>query len=282
MTISIKKLININLFIQILLCLISGILYSINIHYNILFFVPDLLNVVNVVLFMLMKKGRRIVIKSRTDYSLIIGGIFLLYTACSILWSKFYLYSAVARYRYIFSGFLMYYLCKYYLTEKYYKRIIDMMYLIHIINLFLVIYQFFVLKVSVDFCNGIFGFTGYSNAGQGIFCLVISIVAIVYYIDGNNNKYINLAMLGISFIVCAFAEIKIYFVVILICSLVIFIARCEDHKKRKKIIFMIFIGLLLLFIAYKILQKYMPKNLYAFFSMANYIKYDQRTDYAGR
>ena len=107
-------------------------------------------------------------------------------------------------------------------------------------------------------------------------------MAIVYYIDGNNNKYINLAMLGISFIVCAFAEIKIYFVVILICSLVIFIARCEDHKKRKKIIFMIFIGLLLLFIAYKILQKYMPKNLYAFFSMANYIKYDQRTDYAGR
>ena len=82
-TIGVKKLININLFIQILLCLISGILYSINVHYNILFFVPDLLNVVNVVLLILLKRERHIVIKSRTDYSLIIGEIFLLYTAFS-------------------------------------------------------------------------------------------------------------------------------------------------------------------------------------------------------
>ena len=176
----------------------------------------------------------------------------------------------------------MYYLCKYYLTEKNYRHIIDMIYLIHIINLFLVIWQFFVLKVSVDFCNGVFGFTEYSNAGQGIFCLAVSIVSIVNYIDGNNNKYINLVMLGISFIVCAIAEIKIYFVVIIICLLVIFIARCENYKKRKKIITMIFIGLLLIFIAYKILREYMPDNLYAFLSITNYIKYEQRTNYAGR
>lgn len=137
------------------------------------------------------------------------------------------------------------------------------------------------MKLHPDFCNGIFGFTTYNNALQGIFCLIISVIAIVYFLDRKWSKVKTIYAVGTSCLICVFSEIKAYYVLLVMAFLVAILFRTSNKKAKKRILKLIFIGIILLLVAYKVLAIVFLANLQTFFNLSHYILYEQYGAHGG-
>ncbi|WP_273414700.1 hypothetical protein [Streptococcus orisratti] len=132
-----------------------------------------------------------------------------------------------------------------------------------------------------DFSNGIFG-TGYANGIQGTFCLALSLLSIIYYLSNTWSLIKSVYLFGISAIICAIAEIKIYFVIFVVCAVFIFLFQKRNLKEQIRML-VISVGIaLLLYLSYKVIEAILPNNLDTFFSLSRSLSYEQRTTYAGR
>lgn len=275
-----RRIINMVLFLQIICSLFGEIFYSLNEKFSIIFYIPDLLNLVMLFILFIMTRGTFNFNKKNLSTKLII--VFLGYTIMSFIWSTYNVYDAISRFRYIFGGVITFIVCNSYLEDKMYEKIINFMCYIQVLNLFLVIYQNLIMDFHPDFCNGIFGYVGYNNGIQGFYCLMISIVSMVYYIDGIWKKMRSIIMIGISCVICAFAEIKIFYIVLVISILSILFFKKKNKKERIRIIQVSFSIIILLIIAYQILIYVLPDNLYTFFNIDGALAYEARSTYAGR
>lgn len=261
-------LVNKIMILQIGWILFWGIAYSYYPQIAFLSYFPDLLNVVLIVCaFDRIKHG----IKS--EYLWMI--LFIMYVSLSILWGDMNWYYVISSFRRYATSFIIYYVASEYMITKYLKKGLDLILIALGINVFVTGYQNLVLKLHPDFCNGIFGYKTYDNAMQGIFCLLISIIAMVYFIDKKWSKYKMIYVIGSSCIVCAFAEIKAFYVLILVAFLVAFFFRCTNRQVIKNIFKFAAIGCVFLVIAYKVLERIFPANLSIFFDLSWYILYEQ-------
>ena len=283
MNIKKNKVINMLLMLMIISCLFGEILYSYIPSMNFILFLPDLFCALIIVfiIFNSRNNGLKISLK-KSNQSCIILGVFLLYVIISVIWSTFNFYNIVVRFRYIFFGIFTYCVVKTYLNNDTYKKIINLMSIVQILNMILTIYQNIIMGKHPDFCNGIFGFVGYANAAQGSFCVAISLLSLIYYISGTWKAIRSFSLIGMSCVICAFAEIKIYFVLFVIGTIGIIVIRKNSLKDKIKIFIGSVLVAILLYVAYRILLVVLPNNLYAFFSLSGYMSYDGRSTYAGR
>ena len=212
----------------------------------------------------------------------LIAILFIIYSILSFSWSSYNYYDAFLRLRYILGGFLTFFICEKYLSDWFYVQIINLMSTVQIINLFLVSYQLIILKLHPDFCNGIFGFTQYNNAMQGIFCLAISLLAVIYFVDGRWKWKRSVLQIALSCIICALAEIKIFFVMFVIGVFLIFLLRKKNRRQKIRVTIIILGIVGLLIVAYQVLKIVMPENLRVFQSLEGALFYEDRTTYAGR
>lgn len=268
MKICIRNVANIVLLIQITCVLFLGIINSYIPSTAMLNYVPDILSVVLVLC--LYKNGFR---DCKIESMLLL--IFVFYEICSIFWGDGNWYYAISQGRRYMSSFVVFYAGATYLSSKYWEKGIHLLLIAQGINVVLTIYQNMVLKLHPDFCNGIFGFTDYNNAAQGTLSILISVIAIVYYIDKKWNTKKTIYAIGSSCIVCAFSEVKVYYVLLIISFISIIFLRANNHEQRKKIIKFVIIISLLLYMAYKILEAIFPYNLETFFSLQKYIMYEE-------
>ena len=263
-----KDIVNRTILLQILCVLFGGIAAS---YYPVaagLLFLPDLLNVV-LLCCITIKIGQCLKVEH------FVYLLFLVIVGLSVVWgdqSWKDVFSAGRRYA---SAFLVYYLASEYLDRKYWEKGIWILLIAQGINVFLTAYQNLVMKLHPDFCNGIFGFTGYDNAIQGIFCLILSIIAMVYFIDAKWSAGKMLYTIGSSCVVCALAEIKAYYVMLAMTFVVAFLFRWKDQALRKRIFRFILIAVAMFAVAYKILELIFPYNLATFFDLSHYILYEQ-------
>ena len=267
---------------QLLLAMFSGILYSYNNAVAIIFYLPDLINVLSAI-FLLQKIMTKKNLKlSIAHFGIIIFLVFVFYGAFSFFWSNYDVYHAISRFRYILAAFIYYLLVRFFLSNRVYFNLLNFLFFVQTINLILVAYQNFILGLHPDFSNGIFGFTGYANGIEGSFCLAISLLAFVYYLAGEWNLYKSMYLLAISSLICAIAEIKIYFIIFIICA--VFIVIFQKRNLRETIRFLIMIlGIVVLFyVAYQVIKLVLPNNLQTFFSLNKSLSYEHRTTYAGR
>ena len=160
--------------------------------------------------------------------------------------------------------------------------IINILLFSQLLNLGLVCYQSFIMQLHPDFCNGIFGFSTYANGIEGIFCLGISLLSIIYYIDGKWKLPCSTCFLGVSSIICALAEIKIYFVILAVTVFLIIFLRESTRDRRIRIIIIVIGIILFLIISYSILSVIMPENLRVFENLDQATEYESRSTYAGR
>lgn len=268
MKISKVDLINNIMILQIGWILFFGIVYSYYPQMAILSYVPDLLNVIlTICILERMRYG------IKREY--LILAVFIAYVGISVFWGDLNWYYIISSFRRYVTAFLIYYATSEYITEKYLKKGVNLLLFALGIDVLITGYQNLVLKLHPDFCNGIFGFKTYDNAMQGMFCLIISIIAMVYYIDKKWTKKKTIYAIGASCLICAFAEIKAYYVLLLIVFFIVFLLRCNNRKLRKKIFGFIVIGSLLLIIAYKVLEIIFPANLSTFFNLNQYILYER-------
>jgi hypothetical protein len=278
-----KKIVNLLIRIMIVFCLFEEIICSYIPSLEMIFFIPDLCILGALCLLIYSLKGKKIkALFTRSNTSCFILGFFLLYVCVSVAWSSFELYDIIKRFRYIFAGIATYWTVKKYLSNEDYVWIINFMSLAQFVNMLLTIYQNLVMDKHPDFCNGIFGFTGYANAAQGCFCTAISLLAFAYYLDGTWKAWRSFLLIGMSCVICAFAEIKIFFVLFVIGVVAIIVIRKNSSREKVKIIGAVAVIGMLLFVAYEILLIVLPNNLYAFFSVSGYLSYDGRSNYAGR
>ena len=283
MVIRINKTINYLILFQITWCLFEEIIYSYNPNLGILLFGPEVLGTLYLFLALAKKKFKvNKVALRRKNYSDLLLGCFVIYVIISVVWSNWDIYSIIVRFRYIIMGCITYWVVHENLTDEVYRKIINIMCIAQIINFFLVLYQFFIMGINVDFANGIFGFTGYANAAQGSFCVALSLLAFVYYLDGTWHPMRSFLILGLSCVICAVSEIIIYFVLLVIGIIGIIAIRKNSFKERIRIIAIGAVIVTLLYFAYRILLMILPQNVYALFSLAGYLRYDGRSDYAGR
>lgn len=267
MRINTKKLVNIIFLLQIVCVLFVGIINSYSSNLAILKIIPDMLNLILLII-LIQTNNYKICLKNLTSL------VFLSYVGLSILWGDMSTYDVINQARRYFSAVLIYYMSSKMLMWKYWEKGVDLLVFAQIINVFITGYQHFGMHIQPDFCNGIFGFTTYANGMQGMLSLIISIVAIVYFIDEKWSVIKTSVAIGTSCVICAFAEVKAYYVLLVIAFILIIMFRFNNAKARKKVFDILLLLAFLLIVAYKILEVVLPDNLAVFFNIRGYIGYE--------
>ncbi|BBK23517.1 hypothetical protein Aargi30884_24200 [Amedibacterium intestinale] len=266
-----KEKVHLFIFIEMILFLYSGIIADIHSSLNIIKYIPDIVFFIFII-YLIFNKG--FIKKKEFDVPLKIGIVFILFSCMSIFWSDFNIIQTFKELRFYFISFFMYYIYINYLRKEDFDIIVKIMYISQFINLLLVLFQYFVLKLHPDFCNGIFGFKEYDNAVQGIFCLGISIISIIYFIEGKWSAFKSFTMLVVTCAVCAFSEIKAYYVLLLGLVFLIIMLKFTQRSYRKKLIKIIVMLLIVLVIGFILLMQIFPENVKFFFNIKDYIDYE--------
>lgn len=268
MKINVRNLVNRIMLVQIGWMLFVGLLSSYFPKIEILSYIPDALNILLLLL-----------IANRSKHNLAIEHIFILlfaiYAIFSALWGDGNLYYVISSGRRYLSAFIIYYAASEYILSEYWEKGLNLCLFAQGLNVIFTAYQNLLMKLHPDFCNGIFGFTLYNNALQGIFCLIISIVAIVYFLDRKWSKIKTIYVIGTSCLICTFSEIKAYYVLLIMAFFVALLFRTNNVKTIKRVFNLTFIGIALLIAAYKVLEIVFPANLQTFFNLSQYVLYEQ-------
>lgn len=268
--------------LQLMCCLLEEIVVSCVPSLKIIYFLPELICALGILLaaHSFFRRGGRLTLRGGA------GGVLLaLYAAwavLSVVWSSFAPVEIFSRLRYILFGAATYYIVRSRLTDRGYTCIIKLMTAAQAVNLVLTVYQNFVMKLHPDFCNGIFGFTEYNNAPQGCFCVALSLLGLCCFVSGTWEPLRSFALIGMSCVICAVAEIKIYFVVFAVCAVAAVLLKRHRPAEQRRILLGVALLAVLFFAAYKIIASVLPDNLYTFFNLEGYLRYEGRTDYAGR
>lgn len=258
------------------------LIYSYFPNFSFLLFFPEVINIflLLMVLSLLVRRGK--ITRRRLTLASFFIVLFLFYSIVSFFWSDVNIYGVATRLRSISGGIFFYLVCNKFLDNQTFSKMTSMFFVVQSINLLLTIYQNQVLNLHSDFANGIFGFTGYNNGIQGTFCLALSLLALIYYLTGKWRFLKSFIMITLSSTICAIAEIKLYYVILLICSLIIVLVQKRNFKEQIKLIGIGLAIVFILFLSYKIIEQILPDNLYTFFSLEKGMQYENRTTYAGR
>lgn len=208
--------------------------------------------------------------------------VFLLFAIFSIMWSTHNLYNIMQRLLVYSESILILIIANVYIDLRWYVVITKFLYIMLIVDIALTFQQNMLWGLYEDFCNGFFGYTGYGSGAVGVFCVAISIVAIVNYNYKLWGTMKSLLVILLTSVICALAEVKIYYILFIVALILFFIL---DGVSLKVILRNITIALgvaVLFYIAYEILKIIFPYNLQAMFSVDAYLAYDSRSIYAGR
>lgn len=271
------KLINWIFYIVICINLFQEFLYSLNSKFSFLFYFTDALLILIIVIGISVKNAQQV---NKTQ--IIWWILFLAYSIFTILWSSKNLYYILFRTRYFLQGIIILFIVQKFVSKENYKKIIKLMCFMQVINLLLSIYQNRILGLFPDFCNGLFGYIGYGSGTVGIYSLALSILSTIYYLDGKWKLFQSLFIIGISAAFCAFAEVKVYYVVFTLSILIIFILRLTSNENYMRGILVIVTIIVIFYLAYLILEVVLPNNLATLFNFNDYVQYDSRSNYAGR
>lgn len=277
MVINGRKAINVILFVVVLLNAVQEFLYSITTAVAPLFYLTDALLVLAFFFMVMTPKGSSI-----NKLQLKAWMLFLGYAIFTFIWSSRNYYDVVFRLRYFVQCIFVLYLTQRYLTDKGLKVIINMLCGIQFINMLLSFYQNRIMGLFADYCNGLFGYIGLGSGSVGIFSVALSILSIIYYLFGKWSPWRSIFVIGISAAFCAFAEVKAYYIVLLVGVVLIFIFQKRNKSSVSKDLITLFAVGLMFYLAYVILSIVFPDNLATLFSVDDYVRYDSRSTYAGR
>lgn len=267
---SLSKIVQINIIVDLLILLFGQVLCDYSNVFHFLLLLPD---VVNIVTFMLLiTKGGKLHVKNYTCIKILL--IFTIYAFLSFIWTSGELIDGFQRFRYILTGFWIFFCGINYIDYNFLKKICSILYISLWIHTILIIYQVFVLNTGIDASNGIFGFIEYNNGAQGIYCLAIAILGVVCYLFNTAPMYKCVIMVILPCITCALSEIKAFYIEFIISVFFIMVYSMTNRNRIKKILFILTLLIVGGSIAYKILEQIMPENLYAFKSISSFIFYE--------
>ena len=271
----INKIVRWFFIIEIFIFLTSGILTSLLPKLGFYKYASDIIFVIFVLIY-LLKKGYKkgLNISSLKKGPFIIFLSFVIFSIISFLWSNHNITAAIVEARFYIIAFVMFYLYSVHLDALRLDSFLNHIHWIQIINLILVLYQYLIMKLHPDFCNGLFGFNDYNNAIQGIFCSALSIIAIIYFISSKWNVKKSFSLLLLNCLICAFSEIKAFFILIIISFLITFIIMIFLKKINRRFLTVILCIGLMFIVGIMLLSIIMPENIKFMFNLKDYISYE--------
>ena len=100
-----------------------------------------------------------------------------------------------------------------------------------LINLIVVLFQYFILGKRNDFLGGIFGVEKGCNAYLLIFLVIVTVKSILYFLNKKESFLLLVAKSGSSLLISAFAELKFFPIMFII--IVLFAVLVTDFSWRK-------------------------------------------------
>ena len=123
--------------------------------------------------------------------------------------------SAVA-YRKIFRFYLFYFACAVLMTPNGINRIMNLLLKLQIVNFPLTLYQYFVMHIDQDYLGGIFGTKTGANVYTNVFLCIICTYMVVNYLAKREKLLPMLLTLGSSLLIAVLAELKVFFIEIVV------------------------------------------------------------------
>lgn len=195
--------------------------------------------------------------------------LFILYLFLTQLFSFTSLGLAVMAYRRIFRFVLFYFACAVLLEKKSIDKIIRLMLMLQAVNFVLTLYQYFFQGLSQDYLGGIFGIERGANAYSNTFLCIICTYMIVAYLDKRVRFWPMMLTLGSSLLISALAELKVFFVEIVVIVLAAVLMSRPSIRTIKIILFGAagFVG------AMAVLAKLFPEHMAILLSWALFSEY---------
>lgn len=103
--------------------------------------------------------------------------------------------------------------------------------ILFIINIFVSLYQIFVLNLTKDFCGGIFGTETGSNASTLLFFSIVTAKSLLQYMNGKERAIVCCLKCSSALLLAAFAELKFFFVVFILILIIASIITSFSLKK---------------------------------------------------
>lgn len=235
-------------------------------------FLIFILDILNLVLFFKIAEGRqlaRILNNHVIKIHIIVYTVGILAAAVNLVNPVLVLWALRNNLRFvIFLG-----ACILYLDEKDIDNIFNILNILFYINFIVFFIQYFVLGLRGDYLGGLFGTEKGANAYLNIFLIIISIKAVTGWINNIISTKSTVMVTGISLFESAVAELKVFFVeIIIIITLIVFISCIINNKIRTfaKGLIIVIMGIFAVSIGLEVLYEHYP-NFANFFSVENMI-----------
>lgn len=182
---------------------------------------------------------------------------------------------SVMAYRKTFRFYMFFFACAVLLTEDGIGKIMNMLVKMQIPNLVLTMYQYFVQGISQDALGGIFGIEKGVNAYSNVFLCLICTYMVIKYLEKRVKLLPMLLVIGSALIISALAELKVFFVEIIV---IVLLAVLLSHPSARTIKTIAFVtgGFA---VAITLLGKVFPEHLAILSSITLLTQYTTETLY---
>ena len=181
-------------------------------------------------------------------------------------------------YRRVFRFYLFYFACAVLLNVDTVEKLLDFLVKLQPVNLLLTLFQYFVQRLGQDNLGGLFGVENGANAYSNIFLCIVCTHMVIRYLAKKEKLMPMLLTLGSSLIIAALAELKIFFVEIIIIILLAVLLSNPSARTVKIIAFGAcgFVGALML------LGQLFPEHMAILLSLARLAEYTSEAIYGYR
>ena len=170
-----------------------------------------------------------------------------------------------------FRFFIYYYLCSKYIQKDDVLKIIKRIPKIYVINFIMILIEFFILGYRRDTLGGIFGFQPGCNGALNIFLVAVTCMVMSNLLskDKTKNSYTGLLFIVFNIIISAMAELKIYYIELI----VIFILFTLLNKFSIKKLVYVIAGILILTLGSRLMINIFPEQAKFFTDFDSLVEY---------
>ena len=157
--------------------------------------------------------------RTKTKYLLPWFLFFALYLVLTQLFNFVSPMLAAMAFRRTFRFYLFFLVCAVLLTTQSIEKIMKMLVKLQILNFGLTLFQYFVQELSGDYLGGIFGIENGANAYSNVFLCLICTYMVVKYLEKKEKLLPMLMTIGSALVIAALAELKMFFIEIIVIML---------------------------------------------------------------
>lgn len=155
-----------------------------------------------------------------------------------------------------FRFYVFFFACIYILRTKDRDKILKLFDYIYWVNLAICLYQFFIQGYRQDLLGGVFGNQTGCNGYLNIFLIIAVTKSIVYYINKKETLYMFIAKFAAALLVAALAELKFFYVEMIV-IVVVAVLQTGFSWQKVFIILFFYIGL---YLGLQLLAYYFPAS----------------------